>query len=281
MKISFLLLAISLVDGQCPGSCQVNTLSCPVPYKSGLCPGPSNVQCCVELTPSCAGMCQSNSLSCHGTYQTGKCPGDASVQCCHGTQPFADRYWNCADVGCTSTVAAGSAQPNYECAEFVARSLAAGGYVPGLTGLEAQSKYDPYVYGSKSYDLLWVSSQQGGPLGLREYLLAAGWKSGGSINMHSAVIVTGSTGPYGHVAIGVDSNVCDAHNMARFHITSCSTYYSVTQVLNPPALGANETLDMATEPNFEAIGLADEVYIPHAERMAQWAKEGKPLPGPV
>ncbi len=73
------------------------------------------------------------------------------------------RYWNCANVACTSTVSSGSSQSSYECAEFVARSLAAGGYISGLTGLEAQSKYDPYVYGGNSYDLLWVSSKQALP----------------------------------------------------------------------------------------------------------------------
>jgi hypothetical protein len=63
-------------------------------------------------------------------------------------------------VGCTSTVSSGSSQSSYECAEFVARSLAAGGYIKGLSGLESQSKYDPYTYNGNSYDLLWVSDKQ-------------------------------------------------------------------------------------------------------------------------
>jgi hypothetical protein len=195
--------------------------------------------------------------------QTGLCPGAADVQCCHGVQPFADRYWNCADVACTQTVAAGSSQSNYECAEFVARALAAGGYLSGLSGLEAQSKYDPYVYGGKNYDLLWVSSLQGGPLGLRELLLAKGWSGSATsaIVAHSAVMAAGSGGSYGHVAVGVGANLCDAHNNARYHTSSCSSYYTVNQVLNPP--GASECRD-----NCAAYPESNEPYVPHYKRMA-------------
>lgn len=63
-------------------------------------------------------------------------------------------------MACTSTVSEGSGQSGYQCAEFVARSLAAGGYIPGLSGLESQGSYDPYVYNGSSYDLLWVSDLQ-------------------------------------------------------------------------------------------------------------------------
>jgi hypothetical protein len=151
-------------------------------------------------------------------------------------QPFADREWDCANPPCSSVVSSGSSQPNYECAEFVARSLAAGGYIPGLGAYAAQSAYGSWSYGGKVYDLLWVSDLQGGPLGLREALLALGWGAGGSIVQKSAVFVDGSDGAYSHVAIGVGSNMCDAHNNARYHVSPCNTYYTVNQVLNPPAL---------------------------------------------
>jgi len=182
------------------------------------------------------------SVTCNGKRVSGLCPGPSQVTCCEGVQPFADREWDCADPKCDSTVSSGSAQPNYECAEFVARSLASGGYLPGLGAMAAQSAYGSWSYGGKTYDLLWVSDKQGGPLGLREALIALGWVSAGSgsIKQKSAVFVDGSAGAYSHVAVGVGSNECDAHNNARYHITSCSTYYTVNEVRNPPSYD-NET----------------------------------------
>jgi len=238
----FLGLIIGAVWAQCNGCCQnTQTDSCPSGYKSGLCPGASNIECCEEVTSSCPGQCQDQSLSCAGTYKSGLCPGSASVLCCAGVQPFADRQWDCADVDCTTIVASGASQPNYECAEFVARSLAAGGYIPNLGALAAQSAYGSYGYNGVTYDLLWVSSKQGGPAGLREALVAMGWVTG-SIVSKSAVFVDGSDGPYSHVAIGVGSNLCDAHNNARYHISSCNTYYTVNEIRNPPAWwGMNDT----------------------------------------
>mmetsp|Transcript_6824 Transcript_6824/g.8801 ORF Transcript_6824/g.8801 Transcript_6824/m.8801 type:complete len:217 (-) Transcript_6824:186-836(-) len=170
------------------------------------------------------------------------------------------RYWNCADVGCTSVVSAGSSQSGYQCAEFVARSLAAGGYIPGLSGLESQSTYDPYVYGGNSYDLLWVSDKQGGPLGLREFLMALGWSTASKISLGSAVMTDGAEGAYSHVAVGIGSNECDAHNNARYHITSCSSYYSVNEILNPPSI-SGENVTHVQWP------ISDEPYVPHAIRM--------------
>lgn len=62
---------------------------------------------------------------------------------------YADNHWNCADIACKSHVSAGSAQPNFQCAEFVARSLAAGGYIPGLGPNDAQSKYYSHKHDGK------------------------------------------------------------------------------------------------------------------------------------
>jgi hypothetical protein len=71
------------------------------------------------------------------------------------------------------------------------------------------------------------TKNKGGPLGLRELLMAFGWSTSSSIKAASAVMCDGSGGAYSHVAIGVGSNECDAHNNARYHITSCNTYYTV------------------------------------------------------
>jgi hypothetical protein len=70
----------------------------------------------------------------------------------------------------------GEYQPDYQCAEFVSRSLAAGGYIPGLHGNESQSRFLNYHHNGKTYDLLWVSHKQGGPLGLEDLLIVLGWK---------------------------------------------------------------------------------------------------------
>jgi hypothetical protein len=257
-----LMLCVTSVHAQCDGSCQANNETCSGTYKSGLCPGGNDIECCYETTPYCPGQCQSNNqgLTCQGSYQTDMCPGADDIQCCQGVQPFADRYWNCADVGCTSVVSSGSSQSGYQCAEFVARSLAAGGFIPGLSGLESQSSYDPYVYGGNSYDLLWVSDKQGGPLGLREFLMALGWSSSSTIQEGSAVMTDGAEGAYSHVAIGIAYNECDAHNNARYHITSCSSFYTVNEILNPPSAGDKNVV-------YAKWPVSDEPYIPHAERM--------------
>jgi len=62
---------------------------------------------------------------------------------------YADEHWNCADIHCKTRVSAGSAQPKFQCAEFVARSLAAGGYIPGLGPNDSQSAYAAHKHGGK------------------------------------------------------------------------------------------------------------------------------------
>jgi hypothetical protein len=149
-------------------------------------------------------------------------------------------------VNCSSVVSAGSSQPNYECAEFVARSLAAGKHIPNIGAFAAQSSYGNYAYSGKTYNLLWVSSKEGGGLGLGDLLLALKWSnagSGGSVKAASAVFCNGANGAYGHVAVGVGSNLLDAHNNARFH--EPKSYYTVDAVYEPPAYLANFTLEEA------------------------------------
>jgi len=69
-------------QGSCPGVCQPTSVQCGSAYRSGLCPGASNIECCPMATPSCNGQCQQNSLPCGGNYVSGQCPGAANVQCC-------------------------------------------------------------------------------------------------------------------------------------------------------------------------------------------------------
>ena len=79
---SLLLMADA---GSCPGVCQDNSSPCSGSYSSGLCPGGSTIQCCLENTPSCTGsgnQCRLNTLPCSGTYKAGLCPGSSAIQCC-------------------------------------------------------------------------------------------------------------------------------------------------------------------------------------------------------
>jgi len=65
--------------------------SCSGSWVSGLCPGGSNIRCCVESQPSetsCYSPYSSHrclnvySDSCDGTFVSGYCPGDSSIRCC-------------------------------------------------------------------------------------------------------------------------------------------------------------------------------------------------------
>jgi len=248
MKALFAFLFLAKVLAQCNGSCRNSTAEpCSSGYKAGLCPGPAGIECCPEMTASCPGMCQDKSLSCDGKYSSGLCPGSANVLCCIGVQPFADRNWDCADINCSSIVSTGSGQPNYECAEFVARSLAAGGHIPNLGAYASQSAYGNYNFGGVVYDLLWVSSKQGGPLGLGDCLLKMGWSNAGAsaaaVKVASYVAVTGSNGPYSHTVVGVAGEVVDAHNVARYRVSV--TGYTINAVYNPPAVLRNYTIEEA------------------------------------
>jgi len=238
------------ISGNCAGLCQDNSLSCSSSYQPGLCPGPANIECCPMPTPNCPGQCQDNSLSC-SNYVSGLCPGGDNIECCEGDNPnpppgpppsggscapFANAQWNCADPNCDSTVCTGCGQPNYQCAEFVARTLASGGLIP-LGPYDAQSAYGSFRANGRTYDLLWVSSKNGGILGLEDYLKDSGWTECGSsascVSECSALMVVGSEGAYSHTVVGIADQVCDAHNVARYQVAP--TFYRINDVWNPPS----------------------------------------------
>jgi len=200
-------------------------------------------------TPNCNGQCQDNSLPCSGSYQSGDCPGPNNIQCCTGSGPpppppppggscraFADAQWNCADIACNRKVCTGCGQPAYECAEFVARTLASGGLIP-LSPVAPQSYYGNFKANGRTYDLLWVSSKNGGIVGLDDYLGDSGWNSCGAssscVAECSALMVVGADGAYSHAVAGVGSELCDAHNVARYHVPP--SFYSIDNVWNPPS----------------------------------------------
>ncbi|MEZ0064603.1 hypothetical protein ABIA32_000591 [Streptacidiphilus sp. MAP12-20] len=71
---------------------------------------------------------------------------------------YADAHWNWTAWNDSTPVAFGGDQPNYQCAEFVARSMAAAGLIPGLGPNDPQSAYFTYqAPNGKVYDLLLIS----------------------------------------------------------------------------------------------------------------------------
>jgi len=153
---------------------------------------------------------------------------------------FADANWNCVTAACTSRVTAGTFQDNYECAEFVSRSIAAGGAFPGLSDTSAQSSFGSYDLSGTTYDLLWVSSGEGGPLGLEDALKAMGWTNVGtdcstSIKAGYVAIVNGADGPRSHTFVGVGENLGDAHNNAQYHVDGC--FYGTPNAIYAPPGG--------------------------------------------
>jgi len=154
---------------------------------------------------------------------------------------FADSHWNCADDACDSRVTAGTFQDNYECAEFVSRSISAGGAFPGLADTASQSAFGSYSLDGKTYDLLWVSSGEGGPLGLEDALKALGWVNVGtdcstSIKAGYVAIVNGADGPRSHTFVGVGENIGDAHNNAQYHVSGC--FYGTPNAIYAPPGGS-------------------------------------------
>lgn len=152
---------------------------------------------------------------------------------------YADSYWNCTNPSCTSTVSAGTAQPNFECAEFVARALSMEGLVPGLNSGSSQSAYGNYhAQDGKTYDLLWVgwttaSKYSTGINGLYQYLIDNG--IGSDIGNHPSEAVPGDVVIYhegqGHTSLLVQtgsSPLVDAHNNARYHVGYTEGYSDLT-----------------------------------------------------
>lgn len=153
---------------------------------------------------------------------------------------FANANWNCATASCSSRVSAGSPQPSYQCAEFVSRSLAAGGYIPGLTSGAAQSSYLNYQYNGAGYNMLYTTSTSAalGAIGFKK--LAA---SASSVGAGVAVFGNGGAGYFSHTVIGNgNGNNVDAHNNARLNIpVSNDLYLGISACWGPGNSSGNGT----------------------------------------
>jgi hypothetical protein len=132
---------------------------------------------------------------------------------------FANTNWNCADVACSSRVPSGSGQEGYACAEFTARALAAGAYLPGLTAYASAASYGSY----KGYNLRLVT-------GLSNCLGAIGFKrqasSAAAVEAAYAVMGDGGEGAWSHACIGVSAAHVDCHNNARVDWPASGSFFN-------------------------------------------------------
>lgn len=141
---------------------------------------------------------------------------------------YADSHWTWSNWDdSTPRAAAGTNQPNFQCAEFVARSLAAAGLVPGLHSDSPQSDYYHYkARNGRVYDLLLISHVVGYH-SLYDYLMDSGlgtnvgnrpdqarpgdvavaYDDSGAGPVHTGIVVEG--------AHGGGQALVDAHNVAR------------------------------------------------------------------
>ena len=85
---------------------------------------------------------------------------------------YATGHWNWTDAAGDGTVNAGAFQPNFQCAEFVARSLAAEGFMPSLNSTSSQDVFGNF---QGYYDLNEVGDTKiPAGTGLYDYLIKIG-----------------------------------------------------------------------------------------------------------
>jgi hypothetical protein len=132
---------------------------------------------------------------------------------------YANTHWDCADVSCSSRVPAGSGQPSYECAEFVSRSLAYGGYFSGLSASAPQSTFLNW----KGYDLCLTTSL------IKALPALAGYKQKGSSgsDVVAAGVIFGNAGDgsMSHTCVGIATGMVDCHNNAREDVSAAGEMY--------------------------------------------------------
>jgi hypothetical protein len=141
---------------------------------------------------------------------------------------FAESHWNWTAWNDSTPVAFGSGQPNYQCAEFVARSMAAAGLIPGLGPNAPQDAYFNYTApNGKVYDLLLIS-----PLPQYNNIYAYMMDSGVGIDVGDnpaaaqpgdfIVTYLGPNGESSHMGLvataptATAEGTVDAHNNARY-----------------------------------------------------------------
>ncbi len=140
---------------------------------------------------------------------------------------FAEAHWSWTAWNDPTPVPAGSSQDEYQCAEFVARSMAAAGLIPGLSPDSPQNDYFNYTApNGTTYDLLLIS-----PLpqyhNIYDYLMDSGLGIDVGDDPADArpgdfvVTYLGTDGEASHMGViataptGTTEATVDAHNNAR------------------------------------------------------------------
>jgi len=107
------LMSVS-VCAQRGGTCKATSGGCSGgSFSAGLCPGASNIQCCLVSNTACSqrgGSCRHTSVGCAGgTFSHGLCPGDADIQCCTASSACSSRGGQCklTSSGCSGSFQAG------------------------------------------------------------------------------------------------------------------------------------------------------------------------------
>lgn len=142
---------------------------------------------------------------------------------------FADTHWSWTAWNDATPVVDGADQDLYQCAEFVARSMAAAGLIPGLNPNSPQNNYLNYkASNGKVYDLLLITPTA--PYNtIYDYLMDSG--AGIDVGDQPALakpgdfVVTylGANGVASHMGLiataptATAEATVDAHNHARYH----------------------------------------------------------------
>ncbi|WP_035841765.1 hypothetical protein [Kitasatospora azatica] len=160
---------------------------------------------------------------------------------------WAEGHWNWTAWNDSTPVAFGADQPDYQCAEYVARALAAAGLVPGLGPDDSQDDYFHYTApNGVTYDLLLISDLPQYH-NLYDYLMDS--QLGTDIGDHPEqarpgdVVVTyaGPGGGKSHTGLvatapdGASEATVDAHNRARQHYGY--HYYAPSHLVRIEPLG--------------------------------------------
>jgi len=195
------------------------------------------------------------------------CIDENNVGDVNGVVYFANNNWDCADVACTQTVPAGTGQPDYACAEFVARCLAYGGFIPNIGATDPQGSYYQYSYNGQTYDLCLTTSLSSclGVLGFQQ--LPAAYAS---VNAGVATFGDGGDGYFSHAVIGVAAQTVDAHNNARYQIPISDDLFNGVDAAwglpNSPSTGTSSpsgsyysTQQEASSPDYR-LGGAGSIY---------------------
>ncbi|WP_181442513.1 amidase domain-containing protein [Streptomyces tateyamensis] len=192
---------------------------------------------------------------------------------------WAEGHWNWTAWNDSTPVAFGADQEKYQCAEYVARALAAAGLVPGLGPDDPQDDYFHYTApNGVTYDLLLISdlpqyhnlydylmdSHLGQDIGdhpeqARPGDVVVTYAGPGGTKSHTGLVVTaqdGSTEP-----------TLDAHNRARSHYGY--HYYAPSHLVRINPLGLLNGLFGQAPAAAAAAPAAPQLKAPRAAVPAQ------------